>query len=113
MLKHIKRLNEYAPVYKKYVASGNSDSFRDKHRMEIMLYEASARALKQLADNKPLPAFLTLEKRISDMQEKNLSLYADLNRKKEKLKELETVKKNISMMLEDKDMDKQKHTLQR
>ena len=113
MAKHIKRLNEYAPVYKKYSVSDDPDSFRDKHRTEIMLYEASARALKQLADNKPLPASATLEKRISDTQEKNRSLYAKLNRQREKIKELETVKKNISMIFENRDIDKREHILQR
>lgn len=113
MAKHIKRLNEYTPVYKKYSASDDPDSFRDKHRTEIMLYEASARALKQLADNKPLPASLTLEKRISDTQEKNSSLYAQLNKQREKIKEMETVKKNLSMIFENKDIDKREHILQR
>ena len=92
---HLERMNDKSKIYMQYRASKNPNSFREKYRTEIMLYEASVQYVKLYRKNNPIPSIPSLRRMISESEESKRELHARLNQKKETLKELEVVKKNI------------------
>ncbi len=92
---HLERMNDNSKIYMQYRASKNPNSFREKYRTEIMLYEASVQYVKLYRKNNPIPSIPSLRRMISESEESKRELHARLNQKKETLKELEVVKKNI------------------
>lgn len=47
-------------VYGEYLQAKNKKSFREAHTAELLLYEASRKALKELSDGKPVPSLKQL-----------------------------------------------------
>ena len=99
LLKHISTYQSLKPVYDKYKTSKNKSEFENKHRREIILFEASHKYLSEVQTNGKLP---TLEKvnteRIS-LDEQKQKLYSDYRKAKKELSEIDVIKSNVDAML--------------
>lgn len=113
LLHHLKRMDDYSKIYKQYQTSNKSEAFREKHRTEIMLYEASFRHVRLYKQTNPIPSISSLSKMIHKSEELKRDLSARVNQKKEKVKELETVKKNIQSIIKEDEPKRKQLFLQR
>ena len=113
LLYHMTRLKDNEDVYKQYKVSVKPEAFREKHRAEIMIYEASLSIVRKHIQFNQVPSISTLNKTIHELQQSKNDLYADVKLKKEKLKELENVKKNIDIIFKEKEPRRRERDLER
>lgn len=113
LLYHMTRLKDNEDVYKKYKVSVKPEEFRERHRAEIMIYEASLSIVRKHIQFNQVPSISTLNKTIHELQQSKNDLYADVKLKKEKVKELETVKKNIDIIFKEKEPRRRERDLER
>lgn len=98
VMKHVSAITETKPIYDAYRKSKNPKKYRGQHEREIIIYEASAKAIRELGFDK-IPSLDRLKKRYADEQTRRELLYQEYSEVKGKLKEYETVKYNVEEIL--------------
>ena len=86
------------PIYNRYRKSDDKEKFFRGHESEIILFEAAARELKRLGAV-PLPAAEKLEGELSELTAQKGTLYAQYTAAKQQVKEYDTIKRNLDILL--------------
>ena len=108
LIKNISTYQKTKDIYRGYIKAKDKDAYRRKHESNLILYEASGKALKD-AGIKKLPELTTLQKEYSALQKHKEVLYSDYGKLKSKVKEYQKIKQNVDMILQRKNTGRE-HT---
>lgn len=86
------------PIYSRYRKSEDKEKFLRGYESEIILFEAAARELKRLGAV-PMPATERLEAELSELTVRKGTLYAQYTAAKQQVKEYDTIKQNLDILL--------------
>ena len=98
IVKYAATYRKFRPVYDHYRKSDDKEKFLRGHESEIILFEAAARELKRLGVV-PLPAAEKLERELSELTVQKETLYAQYTAAKQQVKEYDTIKRNLDILL--------------
>ena len=97
------------PVYDRYKQSGDKEKFLRGHESEIILFEAAARELKQLGAV-PLPSMDWVQAELAELTARKNTLYADYSEAKRQIREYETIRQNLDILVPaHREQEQQKH----
>ena len=98
-IKNITTYQKTKPVYEAYKKAKNKERFRAAHESDLILYEAAAKALRTANIGDKLPNVATLQAEYVKLTEQKEALYADYRKLKKQVKEYDTMKRNIDLIL--------------
>ena len=98
-IKNISTYQKTKPVYDAYKKAKNKEQFRATHESDLILYEAAAKALRTANVGDKLPNVATLQAEYVKLTEQKEALYADYRKLKKQVKEYDTMKRNIDLIL--------------
>ncbi len=87
-------------------------AYREKHESDFIIADAAARYFREHGIKK-LPSYKTLQAEIEQLTAEKNALYNDYRAKKERVKELQTVKSNIAQILPQEKNRQKKHEQER
>ena len=87
-------------VYREYLYAPNKKNFRREHETSILLYEAARKELRELSGGKKIPMLKQLKKDKAALVVKKNAQYESYSFARSKLRELQTVEKNVRSILE-------------
>ena len=99
LIKHTVAYKELEPLYSEYKKSRNKEKYLRGHEREIILFEASARALKAAGVGDKLLDLAKLREEYSRLSEEKDRLYAEYGSLKKRMREYDAVKQNIDSIL--------------
>jgi hypothetical protein len=94
-------------VYDAYRKSKNKAAFLTEHRTEIALFEAARGQLSSMNENGKLPSIKALKSEKENLTASKNQLYEEYSILKARMRELETVQKNIDAMLHPQEHEQQ------
>ncbi len=97
--KHISTYQSLKSVYDKYRKAKNKSDFENRHRREIILFEASHKYLSEVQTNGKLPTLDKVNTYRINLEEQKQKLYDDYRKAKKELSEIDIVKSNVDAML--------------
>ena len=97
--KHISTYQTLKPIYDKYRKSKNKADFENKHRQEIILFEASHKYLSEVQTNGKLPTLEILNTERTGLEEQKRKLYSEYYKAKKTVSEFDVIKRNVDMIL--------------
>lgn len=86
------------PVYDRYKQSGDKEKFLRGHEGEIILFEAAAKGLKRLGAV-PLPSVDRVQAELAELTARKNSLYADYSEAKRQIREYDTIRQNLDILV--------------
>lgn len=86
------------PVYDRYKKSVDKEKFLRGHESKIILFEAAARELKRLGAV-PLPTAEQVQTELVELTVWKKNLYADYSEAKRQIREYETIKQNLDILV--------------
>lgn len=95
IIKNIEIYRKFKPVYEQFKKAKDKKEFEEKHRPEIVLFEKAYKELKTAG----FPNIKELRKEYSDLAEIKSQLYDEYKQGRSKVKEIDTVKSNVDMLL--------------
>lgn len=95
-------------VYDAYRKSKNKTAFLAEHRTEIALFEAAKAQLASMQEDQKLPSMKVLKSEKENLIAQKNQLYEDYSILKARMRELETVQKNIDAMLHPQEQHQEK-----
>lgn len=98
-IKNISTYQKTKPVYDAYKKAKNKEQFRATHESDLILYEAAAKALRTANVGDKLPNVATLQAEYVKLTEQKEAFYADYRKLKKQVKEYDTMKRNIDLIL--------------
>ncbi len=98
LIKHGATYRQLRPIYENYRKSPDKEQFLRGHESEIILFEAAAKALKQMGVTK-LPDLEKLKKEYTVLSDKKARLYDEYKRTKKQLSEYGIIKQNIDSII--------------
>lgn len=98
-LPHTATCKELKPLYSEYKKSRDKEKYLRGREREIILFEASARALKAAGVGDKLPDLAKLREEYSRLSEEKDRLYAEYESLKKRMREYDAVKQNIDSIL--------------
>ena len=99
LIKHTATYKELKPLYSEYKKSRDKEKYLRGREREIILFEASARALKAAGGGDKLPDLAKLREEYSRLSEEKDRLYAEYGSLKKRMREYDAVKQNIDSIL--------------
>ena len=99
LIKHTATYKELKPLYSEYKQSRDKEKYLRGREREIILFEASARALKAAGVGDKLPDLAKLREEYSRLSEEKDRLYAEYGSLKKCMREYDAVKQNIDSIL--------------
>ena len=99
LIKHTATYKELKPLYSEYKKSRDKEKYLRGREREIILFEASARALKAAGIGDKLPDLAKLREEYSRLSEEKDRLYAEYGSLKKRMREYDAVKQNIDSIL--------------
>ena len=99
LIKHTATYKELKPLYSEYKKSRDKEKYLRGREREIILFEASARALKAAGVGDKLPDLAKLREEYSRLTEEKDRLYAEYGSLKKRMQEYDAVKQNIDSIL--------------
>ena len=111
LIKNIANYRKLKPVYDAYMKAKDKSAFRAKHEAELVIFEAAKTTLLAMQGDQKLPSLKALQaeqQRITDEQQR---LYDERARLKREMKQIDTIKTNVDMLL--RIGDEQEQTQQR
>ena len=97
------------PVYDRYKQSGDKEKFLRGHEGKIILFEAAARELKRLGAV-PLPSVDRVQAELAELTARKNTLYADYSEAKRQIREYETIRQNLDILVPaHREQEQQKH----
>ena len=94
LIKHTTTYRQLKPIYDEYRKSPDKEKYLRGHESEIILFEAAARALKEMQIKK-LPDLAALRKEYRSLNDRKTKLYEDYRQAKKQMQEYGVVKKNV------------------
>lgn len=98
LIKHTSTYREHKPVYERYKKSADKEKFLRGQESSIILFEAAARALKQMGVQK-LPDTAALQKERDTLMAEKQKDYTEYQKIRKQAKEMETIKRNVDSLL--------------
>ena len=98
LIKHTTTYRQLKPIYEEYKKSRDKEKYLRGHESEIILFEAAARALKEMQIKK-LPDLAALRKEYRSLNDRKTKLYEDYRQAKKQMQEYGVVKKNVDSIL--------------
>ena len=86
LIKHTTTYRQLKPIYEEYKKSRDKEKYLRGHESEIILFEAAARALKEMQIKK-LPDLAALRKEYSSLNDRKSKLYEDYRQAKKQMQE--------------------------
>ena len=99
LIKHTATYKELKPLYSEYKKSRDKEKYLRGHEREIILFEASARALKASGVGDKIPNLAKLREEYSRLSEEKDRLYAKYGSLKKRMREYDAVKQNVDSIL--------------
>ena len=99
LIKHTATYKELKPLYSEYKKSRDKEKYLRGREREIILFEASARALKAAGVGDKLPDLAKLREEYSKLSEEKDRLYAEYGSLKKRMREYDAVKQNIDSII--------------
>ena len=99
LIKHTATYKELKPLYSEYKKSRDKEKYLRGREREIILFEASARALKAAGVGDKLSDLAKLREEYSRLSEEKDRLYAEYGSLKKRMREYDAVKQNIDSIL--------------
>ncbi|MBO5171219.1 MAG: relaxase/mobilization nuclease domain-containing protein [Oscillospiraceae bacterium] len=97
------------PIYDRYKQSGDKEKFLRGHESEIIMFEAAARELKRLGAV-PLPSMDRVQAELAELTARKNTLYADYSEVKRQIREYETIRQNLDILVPAcREREQQKH----
>lgn len=100
--RNIRSINDYLslkPINEQYKNAKNKDKYFREHESELRIFDSAKKAVKPLVqDNGKLPNPQTLQKRLSELQQRKSSLMKRYNETKTEISELEGLKKSLDQL---------------
>ena len=98
LIKHTTTYRQLKPIYEEYKKSRDKEKYLRGHESEIILFEAAAKALREMQIKK-LPDLAALRKEYSSLNDRKSKLYEDYRQAKKQMQEYGIVKKNVDSIL--------------
>ncbi|HFU0905941.1 TPA: relaxase/mobilization nuclease domain-containing protein [Streptococcus agalactiae] len=99
LIKNISTYQKTKDIHRGYIKAKDKEAYRCKYESNLILYEASGKALKD-AGIKKLPELAALQKEYSALQKHKEVLYSDYGKLKKKVKEYQKIKQNVDTILQ-------------
>lgn len=96
LIKHTTTYRQLKPIYDEYRKSPDKEKYLRGHESEIILFEAAARALKEMQIKK-LPDLAALRKEYSSLNDRKSKLYEDYRQAKKQMQEYGVVKRTLTV----------------
>ena len=98
LIKHTAAYREYKPVYERYKKSSDKEKFLRGQESKIIVFEAAARALKQMGVQK-LPDTAALQAERDTLTAEKQKEYGEYQKIHSQAKEVDTIKRNVDSLL--------------
>lgn len=98
LIKHTTTYRQLRLIYEEYKKSPDKEKYLRGHESEIILFEAAAKALREMQIKK-LPDLAALRKEYSGLNDRKSKLYEDYRQVKKQMQEYGVVKKNVDSIL--------------
>ena len=111
LLKNIANYRKLKPVYDAYMKVKDKSAFRAKHEAELVIFEAAKTTLLAMQGDQKLPSLKALQAEQQRLIDEQQRLYDERARLKKEMKQIDTIKANVDMLL--RIGDEQEQTQQR
>lgn len=98
LIKYAATYRKLKPIYDAYRKSSDKEKFLRGHESDIILFEASARALKGMEIEK-LPSAETMKAELDTLTTEKDTLYTDYKEARQEAKKYSTIKQNVDSLL--------------
>lgn len=98
LIKHSATYRQLKPLYEQYRKSSDKEKFLRGHESEIILFEAAAKALKEMGVAK-LPDTAKLKTEYAALSEKKTRLYGEYKQARKQMEEYGIIKRNVDAIL--------------
>ena len=99
LIKNISNYQRLKPVYDAFQKAKDKPGFKAKHEAELVIFEAARSTLLAMQGDEKLPSLKTLQAEQAQLFEEQERLYAERNRFKKEVKQIETIKSNVDTFL--------------
>ena len=99
LIKNLDNYRKLRPVWEEYSNARHKPVFREKHQAELMIFESSRNALKEHYGEKKWDSLKSLRAERDKLTTEQTALYAERDKLKKQIKEVETVKENVDRIL--------------
>lgn len=99
LIKHITTYQKTKPVFEAYKKARDKSKYKAAHEGDLILFEASAKALRASQIGGKLPNVAALQAEYKRLQGEKEALYADYGKLKKEVKEYGVIKRNIDSLL--------------
>lgn len=110
LIKHTTAYREYRPVYEQYKKSPDKEKFLRGQESNIILFEAAAKALKQMGIQK-LPDTAALQAERDSLTVKKQTEYGEYQKIRSQAKKMDTIKRNVDSLLSAPKHEETEHTM--
>ena len=111
LIKNIANYRKLKPVYDAYMKAKDKSAFRAKHEAELVVFEAAKTTLLAMQGDQKLPRLKALQAEQQRLTDEQQRLYDERARLKREMKQIDTIKTNVDMLL--RIGDEQEQTQQR
>ena len=111
LIKNIANYRKLKPVYDAYMKAKDKSAFRAKHEAELVIFEAAKTTLLAMQGDQKLPSLKALQAEQQRLTDEQQRLYDERARLKREMKQIDTIKTNVDMLL--RIGDEQEQTQQR
>ena len=111
LIKNIANYRKLKPVYDAYMKAKDKSAFRAKHEAELVIFEAAKTTLLAMQGDQKLPSRKALQAEQQRLTDEQQRLYDERARLKREMKQIDTIKTNVDMLL--RIGDEQEQTQQR
>lgn len=98
LIKHSTTYRQLKPLHEQYRKSSDKEKFLRGHESEIILFEAAAKALKEMGVAK-LPDAAKLKAEYAALSEKKTRLYGEYKQARKQMEEYGIIKRNVDSIL--------------
>ena len=98
LIKHSTTYRQLKPLHEQYRKSSDKEKFLRGHESEIILFEAAAKALKEMGVAK-LPDAAKLKTEYAALSEKKTRLYGEYKQARKQMEEYGIIKRNVDSIL--------------
>ena len=99
LIKNISNYQRIKPVYDAFQKAKDKTSFKAKHEVELVIFEAARSTLLAMQGDEKLPSLKTLQAEQQRLLEEQQRLYDERAKLKKEVKQIETIKSNVDTFL--------------
>lgn len=99
LIKNISNYQRLKPVYDAFQKAKDKPSFKAKHEVELVTFEAARSTLLAMQGDEKLPSLKTLQAEQQRLLDEQQRLYDERAKLKKEVKQIETIKSNVDTFL--------------